>query len=230
MGIFKRIKALTSGFFSKMTGNLEQRNPDLLLENVKNKIEKARKEAEKCIIEIQTNAELERLEIRNHERALSNIKRQIEAAVEQKDKDLLVELLMKEEEESSLIEEKRKVHAEAAQEAVRIQNQYKAFESEMNARLAEIRTLKSKSRLAYIKENISKLDENFMNISVGSSNSEINDTMNKAREIVNYNEARAAAKENLREESIDAKIRNIDISMKRSAAVKRAEELLSESV
>jgi len=42
-------------------GGLEENNPELLFEDIKNQINKARKEAEQQILEIQTNAEMIKL-------------------------------------------------------------------------------------------------------------------------------------------------------------------------
>ncbi len=58
MGFFSRLGSMVRGFFGMFVGNLEEKNPELLFEDIKNQVEKARKEAEHQIVEIQTNAEL----------------------------------------------------------------------------------------------------------------------------------------------------------------------------
>ena len=55
MGFFRRLGALIRGFFSRLLGGVEESNPELLFEDIKNQIEKARKEAERQILDIQTN-------------------------------------------------------------------------------------------------------------------------------------------------------------------------------
>lgn len=228
MGLFKRVGALIRGFFSNITGNIENKNPELLLEDTKNKIEKSRKTAEKCLIDIQTNAELERMEVRAIEKSLENIRFQINAAKEHNERDLLIELLIKEEEETNLLEVKKESHAEAVKEALKIRDDYKIFESEMSARISEIRALKSRARIADIKRSIVELDEKFSkDLSQGLHSSDINDNMNKAREIVNAKDARAQATQNLREDSTGYKLKHLDASILRERAAKRADELLA---
>ena len=68
MGFFSRLGSLIRGFFGGLLGGLEENNPDLLFEDIKNQIKKARKEAEQQIIEIQTNAELIKIEMKNAEK------------------------------------------------------------------------------------------------------------------------------------------------------------------
>ena len=39
--MFKRFKAIVRGFFGLLLGNLEEQNPDILFEDIKNRIQKA---------------------------------------------------------------------------------------------------------------------------------------------------------------------------------------------
>lgn len=228
MGVFKRLGSLVRGFFSKITGKIEEKNPELLLEDARNKIERARKDAEKNIIEIQTNAELERLDMKNIEKNLENLRIQIEAAAEKNDRELLIELLIREEEEKNLYEIKKESHSLAVAEALRIRDEYKMFESEMNSWIAEIRALKSRARMAAIKESIAQLDKKYAgSFSRGFNNSEISDNMNKAREIVNLKNARADACQALREDTTEYKLKRLDASIRRERAIKRADEMLA---
>ena len=70
MGFFSRMGALIRGFFSRLLGGVEENNPELLFEDIKMQIEKARKEAEQQILEIQTNAEMIKIEMMNAEKIL----------------------------------------------------------------------------------------------------------------------------------------------------------------
>jgi len=98
MGFFSRLGTMIRGFFGMFVGNLEEKNPELLFEDIKNQVEKARKEAEHQIVEIQTNAELIKIEMKNAEKNLNAVKARVEAAQRQGDMDILVELLVQEEE------------------------------------------------------------------------------------------------------------------------------------
>jgi len=80
MGFFSRLGSLIRGFFGMFVGGLEENNPELLFEDIKNQINKARKEAEQQILEIQTNAEMIKIEMKNAEKNLAAIRARIEAA------------------------------------------------------------------------------------------------------------------------------------------------------
>ena len=83
MGLFSRLGALIRGFFGLFVGDMEERNPELLFEDIKLQIDKARKEAEQQILEIQTNAEMIKIEMKNAEKNLNAVKARTEAAQRQ---------------------------------------------------------------------------------------------------------------------------------------------------
>jgi len=118
----------------------------LLFEDIKNQINKARKEAEQQILEIQTNAEMIKIEMKNAEKNLAAIRARIEAAQRQGDKELLIELLMQEEEYQAAYETYKETHDNALREVENIRENYKIFESEMTAKLNELKTLKLRQR------------------------------------------------------------------------------------
>lgn len=82
----------------------------------------------------------------------------IDMAAKERDKKLLTELFVMEEELSAELEEKRRLHASAVEEAIRIRDNYKRFESEMNSRLRELAAIKSQSEIVAMREKISDLD------------------------------------------------------------------------
>jgi phage shock protein A len=91
MSLFSRLGAIIRGFFGLFVGRVEDKNPEALFEDVKNQIERERKDAEQRIVEIQNNAEMIKIEMRNAERNLSAVRSRIEAAQRQGDKEMLVE-------------------------------------------------------------------------------------------------------------------------------------------
>jgi len=219
MGFLKRTGNLIRGFFEKIIGKIEENNSDLLLEDVKNKIEKARKNAEKSIIEIQTNAELARLEIKKHEQILEGISVKITMATAKKDKELLTDLFILEEEEKLTLERARETHKEAVENALRIRDEYKIFESEMKSRLEEIRTLKSKSKIAGIKESVYKLDDTYSHAK----------DFYVAENIINKKKAQADAREILKMDSTEFKIRKMEHDNVKERAQARAELVLCDN-
>lgn len=224
MGFFSRLGSLVRGFFGLFIGGLEENNPDLLFEDIKGQIEKARKEAEQQIIEIQTNAELIKIEMKNAEKNLNAIKSRIESAQKMGDKEVLVELLMQEEEYQTVYETHKATYDNAMNEVSAIRENYKVFESEMNSKLNELKTLKSQEKMAKLKENINSVNAKYTskNNRVGN----INDNMDRAREIVNKKIAKANAIESLNNENMEMKLKKLDLNSARDRARARAEAML----
>lgn len=224
MGLFSRMGALIRGFFGLFVGGIEERNPDLLFEDIKLQIDRARKEAEQQILEIQTNAELIKIEMRNAEKNLNAVKARVESAQKQGDKDVLVELLMQEEELQSTYETHKATYDTAMAEVTRIREDYKIFESEMSGKLNELKTLKSQAKMAQLKENINSVNARYTskNNTVGS----VNESMDRARDLVNKKTARANAVESLGDTNMEMKLKRLDMNSARDRARARAEAML----
>ncbi len=225
MGLFSRLGAMIRGFFGLFVGRMEEKNPDVLFEDIKNQIEKTRKQAEKQIIEIQTNAELMKMDMMNAEKNLNAIRAQIDAAQKRGDKELLIELLVQEEGYQTTYETHKATYENAMAEVSRIREDYKIYESEMRAKLNELKTLKSQAKMAALRENINSVSAKYtsMNSSVGR----VNESLDRAREIVNKKTARANAIESLNDENIEMKLKRLDMNSARDRARARAEAMLS---
>ncbi|WP_265445954.1 PspA/IM30 family protein [Acetivibrio straminisolvens] len=225
MGFFSRLGSLIRGFFGLFVGGLEESNPNLLFEDIKNQINKARKEAEQQIIEIQTNAEMIKIEMKTAEKNLNAIRARIEAAQRQGDKELLVELLVQEEEYQTAYETYKETHDNALREVENIRENYKVFEAEMTAKLNELKTLKTQEKMARLKENINSVNAKYTskNNRVGN----INEDMERAREIVNKKIARANAVESLNDTNTELRLKKLDMNSARERARARAEAMLS---
>ena len=224
MGLFSRLGALIRGFFGLFVGGMEERNPELLFEDIKLQIDKARKEAEQQILEIQTNAEMIKIEMKNAEKNLNAVKARTEAAQKQGDKDVLIELLMQEEEYQATYETHKATYDTAMAEVARIREDYKIFESEMSAKLNELKTLKSQAKMAQLRENINSVNARYTskNNTVGS----VNESMDRARDLVNKKTARANAVESLGDTNMELKLKRLDMSSARDRARARAEAML----
>lgn len=224
MGFFSRLGSLVRGFFGLFVGGIEENNPNLLFEDIKNQINKARKEAEQQIIEIQTNAEMIKIEMKSAEKNLVAVRSRVEAAQRQGDKELLVELLVQEEEYQTVYETYKATHDNALKEVENIRENYKVFESEMSAKLNELKTLKTQEKMAKLKENINSVNAKYTSQSNKVGN--INEDMDRAREIVNKKIARANAVESLNETNTELKLKKLDMNSARDRARARAEALL----
>lgn len=224
MGLFSRLGQMVRGFFGLFVGNMEERNPDALFEDIKNQIDKARREAEHQIIEIQTSAEMIKIEMKTAEKNLNAIKARVESAQRAGDKELLVELLVQEEEYQTVFETHKATYENAMVQVDKIREDYKIFESEMNAKLNELKTLKSQAKMANLRENINSVNSQYTskNSRVGS----VNDNLDRAREIVNKKTARANAVESLNQDNMDMKLKRLDMNSARDRAKARAEAML----
>ncbi|QNU67005.1 PspA/IM30 family protein [Ruminiclostridium herbifermentans] len=224
MGLFSRLGQMVRGFFGLFVGNLEDKNPEALFEDIKNQINKARREAENQILEIQTSAEMIKIEMKTAEKNLNAIKARVEAAQRAGDKELLVELLVQEEEYQTVYETHKATYDNAMIQVDKIREDYKIFESEMNAKLNELKTLKSQAKMANLRENINSVNSQYTskNSRIGS----VNENLDRAREIVNKKTARANAMESLNQDNMDMKLKRLDMNSARDRAKARAEAML----
>ncbi|HEY5584455.1 MAG TPA: PspA/IM30 family protein [Ruminiclostridium sp.] len=224
MGLFSRLGSMFRGFFGLFVGNIEERNPEALFEDIKNQIDKARRQAEQQIIEIQTSAEMIKIEMKAAERNLNAVKARVDSAQRAADKELLIEILVQEEEYQTVYETNKITYENAMIQVEKIREDYKIFESEMNAKLNELKTLKSQAKMANLRENINSVNSQYTskNSSVGS----VNDNLDRARDIVNKKTARANAVESLNQGNMDMKLKRLDMNSTRDRAKARADALL----
>ena len=225
MGFFSRIGSIIRGFFGLFVDNLEKSNPDALFADAKNQIDKARREAEEQIIEIQTNAEMIKIELKTAEKNLQAVKSRIETAGRQGDKEILVELLMQEEELQTTYDTHKATYENAMHEVAKIREDFKVFESEMHQKLNDIKALKSQAKMAQLKENINSINSKY--VGKGNKMGQINEQLDRARDIVNRKTARANALGSLNEDNTELKMKKLDLDSARSRAKARADAMLS---
>ena len=151
--------------------------------------------------------------MKNAEKNLQAVRARIESAQKQGDKDLLIELLMQEEEYQSTFETHKATYESAMAEVARIKEDYRIFESEMNAKLNELKTLKSQAKMAQLRENINAVNARYT--ARNSRISNVNEGMERAREMVNRKTARANAMESLSETNLDLKLKRLDMNSAR---------------
>lgn len=225
MGFFSRLGRMIRGFFGLFISGLEKANPEAMFEDIKNQIEKARKQANDQIIEIQTNAELIKVEMKQAQKSLEAVKAKIEAAKTSGQEDVLIELLMQEEELQQIYEAHQATYENATTEVSRIREDFKVFESEMGQKLNEIKSLKTQNKLADLSQSINSINAKYT--AKGNKVSEINESLEKAREIVNEKTARANAISSLNEDNVDLKIKKLDINSARERAKAKAQAMMA---
>ncbi|MDD4494101.1 MAG: PspA/IM30 family protein [Eubacteriales bacterium] len=227
MGLFKRLGTMIKGFFGRKISQIEESNPDILLEELKTKIEKTAREAEKQIVEVQTTAELIRIEMENSKAGLDRIVARMEAAKSKEDIDLLAELIIQEEDYRQAYEAEKEMYVRAIDEAAKIKSDYRIFESEINSRITELKTLKSKAKIAELRENIVTLNTKYS--SKNKRLEDLNNSMEKAREVINIKAARANAYETLAEGDIELRLKRMDMAARREMAFSKARALIGKS-
>lgn len=163
--------------------------------------------------------------MKNSEKNLNAIRARIDTAQKQGDKDILIELLMQEEEYQEIYDTHKSTYENAISEVSKIREDYKIFESEMNARLNELKTLKSQAKMATLRENINSVNAQYT--AKGNRVGQVNESMERAREIVNKKTARANAIESLGDVDIEMKLKRLDMNSARERARARAEAMLS---
>ena len=132
---------------------------------------------------------------------------------------------MQEEEYQATYEVTQTTYDTAMAEVTKIREDYKIFESEMSAKLNELKTLKSQAKMAQLRENINSVNAKYTSRSntVGS----VNESMERARDMVNRKTARANAVESLGDTNMDLKLKRLDMNSARERALARAEAMLS---
>lgn len=211
MGIFSKIKSLLGGIVGTTTDKIEAKNPQLLIKEAEQKIQKSRKEAQKQLVEIQTWAETMRLDMKEAEVKLNDVRAKINIAAQERDKRLLTELFVAEEQLENELDEKKRLHKAAVDEALRVRDNFKCFESEMNGRLRELDAIKTQSEIVAMREKISVTNYRYGN--------DYNDNINSVRRSLNQRCARIAALEQLSSNDAGTDIQK----MVDRAAIKRAE-------
>lgn len=222
MGIFKRLKSIVNGFFESFAIRAEEKNPEFIIADTENRINKCKKEAQKQLIEVQTWAETVKIDMREAERKLLDIRRKIQLAVKEKNRELLIELLMKEEECEQLYEDRKSLYDAAVAEAVRIRDNYKQFENEMNVKLNDLQTMRSQSKLIVIREQIQKIDNDYAAVSGAS----IHERTERLKKSLNTRCARIIAAEQLKGEYGNSKMNQLEYSANKKRATLQADTIL----
>ena len=220
MGILQRFKALFSGMAHGTADRLESNNPQWLIADAEEKIRKTRKKAEQQLIEIQTWTEMIRLDMKEAESDLERVQEQIDLAVQEGDKELLAGLLLKQDDCRDYYFSKKQLFDSAVAEALRIRDNYHRFEAEMNEKTRLLKNIKSQTRLAEIRGNILELEESY------GADSQLTDNMDKLRFAVNQQSARVIVTEQLRRESLNARVADLEYGVKWNKALERAGALL----
>ncbi len=227
MNILRRIEGMVSGLLGKSEQRPEDKSPERLIAEAQSRIEKSRKEAGTQLVEIQTWAEMARVEMKEAEVRLADVRGKIRLAAQVRDRELLTELFLQEEHISRDYEEKKQYYEGAREQAVQVRDHFRQFESEMNDRLRELSAIRSQSQLVRLRENIAKIDDRYSSVcSNGVSPSELQVGIDRMRKGLNERYARVSAVAKLRSSNTDEQVRRLDHRLALERASGKAMRLL----
>lgn len=227
MNIFRSISGMVSGFFGKAASRIEDSSPESLIADAQNRIEKSRKEAGAQLVEIQTWAEMARMEMKEAEVRLADIQGKIRLAAQMRDRALLTELFLKEEHIRQEYEEKKSYYEGAQAQATQVRDHFRQFEQEMHDRLRELSAMRSQSQLVRLRENIAKIDDRYSAVSGnGTSPSELQAGIDRMRRGLNERYARVSAVAKLRSANTEEQVRKLDYRLALERASGKASRLL----
>ena len=199
MGLLRRIKSVARGFMGLFVSGIEEKNPDAILEDIKIQIEKAKKEAAKNIIQLQTNAEILKIENTELLHKIYEINEKIMYAQKMKNEEALTLLLIERDHANETLEQNKITYDQAVSEVYMLKNEYKNFERNMNNKLEDLKKIQNQAKLAELKSNILTLKEGFHGID--NTSEKVKESMEKAKKIINAKTARLNAINTLSYES-----------------------------
>jgi phage shock protein A len=211
--VFKRIYNFLKGNLSLFVSNLEKDNPDVLIEQIEQKISKIKSKVINDLVVAKTSAKLIVLEKEKIRRELNEIKEKIQYAITNKDKTLLADLLMREDKTTKLLDRCVQNANKASEQIEKINSDYDIFESSMKNKLNDLRISKANIRLSKLKTAMN------MNYSLDL---DVSSDFEKLENIIDYN----TLKSETIEEMADNKVQSIDYNIIRKEAMQRAEDLI----
>jgi phage shock protein A len=218
--MFQRLARLIRGFFGLFISGLEEKNPKAMLEDLKNQMNAAKVRYNTTTANIIAREKVAASKLKAAEKELADCQRLIQEAKRQNDRELALQLLIKEETLMAQLETTRQAYEAIKAEADNARREFENFQNEMFQKMAQIEQLKAQADLASLKKEMNTLRSQY---TTDSGAGKINEGLRQAEEIIQQNLAKEEAVSELGNNSIDAKMRNLQASATRS----RAEEKLA---
>lgn len=221
MGLFRRIRAVIRGFLSLFVSRVEEMSPEALMQDVSYQIDKAKREAERQIIDLQTSAELIKIENDELGKKASDINVKMIRAKEAKDLEILAMLICEKDDCGDVIKENTDIYKSVMKEVDVLKAEYKYFVLDMGEKIAELKKLKSQAKMTDIKTNINSLRLEFSNRSKSTEN--MRNSLDRVKEIINQRTAKSNAifsfnQDNLVNNSFAREERTVRLEKARSIA------------
>jgi phage shock protein A len=220
MGFFARLGRLIRGFFSLFVGGLEEKNPKLMLEDLKNQMQEAKVRYASTTANIIAREKMAASKLLAAKRELEECQRLIQEAKRQNNREMALQLLIQEENLQATLDTTQAAYDAIKAEADNARKEFDNFQKEMFQKMSQIEQLKTQSDLADLKKDMNQLRSNY---ATENGAGRINDGLKQAEEIIQGKLAKEDAISELGKNSIDSQMRDL----KASASKSRAEEKLA---
>lgn len=218
--MFERLARLIRGFFGLFVSGLEEKNPKAMLEDLKNQLNAAKVRYNTTTANIIAREKVAASKLKGAEKELADCQRLVMEAKRQNDRELALQLLIKEETLSTQLDTTRQAYEAIKLEADNARREFENFQNEMFQKMAQIEQLKAQADLASLKKEMNTLRSQY---ATDNGAGKINEGLRQAEEMIQGRLAKEDAISELGQNSIDTKMRNLQAS----AAKSRAEEKLA---
>lgn len=220
MGFFERLGRLIRGFFSLFVSGLEEKNPKLMLEDLKNQMNQAKVRYQTTTANIIAREKIAASKLQAAKKELDECQRMIQEAKRQNNRELALQLLIQEENLQATLNTTQAAYDAIKAEADNARKEFENFQNEMFQKMSQIEQLKTQSDLADLKKDMNALRSNYATDNGGGK---INEGLKQAEEIIQGRLAKEDAVSELGKNSIDSQMRDL----RASASKSRAEEKLA---
>lgn len=218
--MFERIARLIRGFFSLFISGIEEKNPKVMLEDLKNQLNAAKVRYNTTTANIIAREKVAAAKLTSAKKELADCQRLIQEAKRQNNRELALQLLIQEENLTATLETTQAAYEAIKAEADNARKEFDNFQAEMFQKISQIEQLKAQADLADLKKEMNSLRSNYATEDGGGK---INEGLKQAEEIIQGRLAKEEAVSELGKNSLDSKLRDL----KGSAAKSRAEERLA---
>jgi hypothetical protein len=161
MEIINKAKKATQRIIKYVKNRSAKSTPEALITEAEAKIEKSKKSAGKQLSAIQELTGSIKKELKVKESELIDLQECIRLATEEGDKELLVSLLMEQETAEDAYLTQKKLYDNAVSDAIKISDNYRRFEADVNGLLRNLATLKTRAQFLKMREQITLLENRF---------------------------------------------------------------------
>lgn len=225
MGFFARLGRLFRGFLSLFVSGMEEQNPKLLLEDLKNQLNQAKIKYNTTTANIIAREKVAAAKLKSAQKEVDDVRRLIQEAKRQNNRELALQLLIQEENLTGSLQTTQAAYDSIKAEADHARREFDTFQSEMYQKLSQIEQLKTQADLADLKRDMNSLRSNYQ---TEGGAGKLNETMKRTEEIIQGRLAKEEAVAELGKNSVDSQIRDLRASANRSRAEERLAALFGD--